>query len=81
MSATPAPPQPSRLLRQPEVLERVNWSATTLWRREREGKFPKRRRVGPNIVGWLESEIDEWIENLPLAGGTNGDPPATSCAR
>jgi prophage regulatory protein len=32
-----------------------------LYRLERAGLFPKRLRLGPNSVGWLEEELDEWI--------------------
>ncbi|ATF91359.1 AlpA family phage regulatory protein [Pantoea allii] len=26
-----------------------------------DATFPKRRRLGKQSIGWLESEIDEWI--------------------
>jgi predicted DNA-binding transcriptional regulator AlpA len=28
---------------------------------ERAGRFPKRRYLTTQLVGWLEHEIDEWI--------------------
>ena len=56
-----------RMLRLPKVVERTGLSTTTLWRRERAGEFPKRRRLGPNSVGWMESEVNEWLRSLPLA--------------
>jgi prophage regulatory protein len=28
---------------------------------EKRGEFPKRVRLGPNSVGWIESEIDDWL--------------------
>jgi prophage regulatory protein len=49
-----------RYLRQPEVIARVGVSWVTLWRWEKQDRFPKRRRLGPNTVAWVESEIDEW---------------------
>ena len=33
----------------------------TLWRLERDGLFPKRHRISPNRVGWLESDLRNWI--------------------
>ncbi len=48
--------------RKPEVLKRVGLSDPTVWRLERDGKFPKRFKLGGNSVGWLKSEIDGWIE-------------------
>jgi len=41
-------------------------SRTTAWRMEKECKFPKRRKVSDGLVGWLESELDEWIANRQL---------------
>jgi prophage regulatory protein len=31
-------------------------------REERAGRFPQRVHLGPNSVGWVEAEIDEWLE-------------------
>lgn len=32
----------------------------TIWRWEQQGIFPKRVKIGPNAVAWIEREIDEW---------------------
>ena len=29
---------------------------------EREGRFPKRIRLGERTVAWYEHEVDHWIE-------------------
>lgn len=53
----------NRILRFPEVRNRVGGvTNVTLWRWEKDGSFPKRIRIGGNSAGWLESEIDDWIE-------------------
>ena len=44
-----------------EVLRRVPYSLVHLGRLERDGKFPRRVRLGAQRVGWLESEIEDWI--------------------
>lgn len=49
-----------RYLRQPEVLARVGVSYITVYRWEKSGLFPKRKKLGPNTVAWLESEVEEW---------------------
>ena len=52
-----------KVLRKREVLDRVGYSAGHLWLLEREGKFPQRIELQPGgAVGWLEHEIDDWIE-------------------
>ena len=44
-----------------------NPSRTTLWRWGREGNFPKPRKIGPNRIGYLESEVEKWVETRPYA--------------
>ncbi len=56
-----------RILRLVEVVRRVGLSPSTIWRLQRAGDFPRRRQVGPNSVGWLEHEIEEWLESRPPA--------------
>jgi prophage regulatory protein len=45
-----------------ELLKRVPYSAVQIWRIEKIGLFPKRVKLGPRRIGWVESEIDEWIK-------------------
>jgi predicted DNA-binding transcriptional regulator AlpA len=33
-----------------------------------KNRFPQPVRLGPQIVRWRESEIDQWIESLPRVG-------------
>ena len=59
-----------RVLRKPEVVRRVGFSAVQIWRLEKKGVFPRRFSIGANSVGWLESEIDDWItEHAAQRGG------------
>lgn len=58
-------------LRFPDVFQRVKLSRPTIWRKEREGTFPPRRQISGNSVGWLESEIDEWIASRASVHGMN----------
>lgn len=55
-----------RMLRKKDVLAATGWSHATLDRQERAGNFPQRRWLGPNSVGWLESEIKAWQESRQL---------------
>ena len=50
-----------KILRKPEVVACVGYSAMQISRLEKADKFPKRIRLGPNAVGWFEHEIDEWL--------------------
>ena len=40
----------------------VPYSDVHILRLERDGLFPKRIQLGPNRVGWVLSEVLEWIE-------------------
>jgi prophage regulatory protein len=39
----------------------IRYSRRHLYTLESERKFPKRVALGENRVGWIESEIDDWI--------------------
>jgi prophage regulatory protein len=54
--------QCDRILRKPELISRLGLSDVTIWRLEKSGDFPKRIQLGGNSVGWLESEIVNWIQ-------------------
>jgi prophage regulatory protein len=60
---------PRRLIRKSEVLRRVPYSHTTLWRLERAGKFPQRVRLGDQAIAWFEDEVDAWIASRIREGG------------
>jgi len=51
-----------RIIRKPELLAMLGLSDPTVWRKEKRGEFPKRLRLGAGAVGWLESEINAWLE-------------------
>ena len=57
-------------LRQPQVLARVGVSWITLLRWEKQGRFPLRRRLGPNTVAWVEQEIENWCQARAVALGS-----------
>lgn len=52
-----------RIHRRPRVLKLVGLSDTTLWRRVRAGDFPAPFRLSPRAVGWLASDIEDWIQS------------------
>ena len=42
-------------------------SFSTIYKLEKAGKFPPHRQLSPNRVGWLRSEVEVWMQNLPKA--------------
>ena len=55
-----------RCIRSDEVIKLTGFSRTTLWRLEKKGTFPKRRKISSNIVVWIESEVQDWLSKLPI---------------
>jgi integrase len=60
-----------------ELLAMTGLSRSSIYRHG-----PTRRRVGPNAVGWLESDVVDWMKSRPLiqsasvnVGGGFGRPP------
>ena len=54
---------PTRVLRFQAVRDRTGLSRSTIWRLERRGTFPRHRRISLNAVGWIEHEVDAWIQS------------------
>lgn len=54
-----------QMIRIRKVRELSGLSTSSIWRREQEGSFPRRRHLGRKAVGWLMSEVLEWINNAP----------------
>jgi prophage regulatory protein len=52
-----------RILRRRELESRVGLKHTAIYEQMRAGRFPRPipLGVGGQAVGWLESEIDDWI--------------------
>ena len=51
----------SKIIRARKVAELLDVSRVTVWRWERDGRLPKKRRIGPNVVGWDFEEIEAWL--------------------
>lgn len=55
---------PPRLLRLPEVMDRVGLRRSAIYQRMSEGRFPKCRSLGPRCSVWVEAEINDWIAGV-----------------
>ena len=51
------------ILRRKKVETRTGLSRSTIYLRIHEGTFPKPINLGPRAVGWVENEIDTWLES------------------
>jgi prophage regulatory protein len=57
------------ILSKPDVCRKVKLSSSSLWRYVKNGMFPPPIDLGPNRVGWIESEVDSWIEGKAQSRG------------
>ena len=65
-----------RIIGSKELVDKVPYTIQHIWRLEQAGKFPQRIKLGPNRIGWRESEVDTWID--ARAAETNGGKPAAA---
>ena len=50
-----------RMLRLPAILARTGLSRSTIYLRISEGRFPKPVSLGGRAVGWVEAEVNDWL--------------------
>jgi len=50
------------ILRLPAVKARTGLSRSTIYLRVSEDSFPKPVSLGGRAVGWVESEVQQWLE-------------------
>lgn len=63
-----------RIIRLKEVIDSTGLARSTIYKYIAEGTFPKPVSLGDRCVGWVDSEVHEWIlariEERDLAEGT-----------
>ena len=52
------------ILRLPAVAHRVGLSRSTIYLRIKQNTFPKPINLGGRAVGWLESDVEEWLDRM-----------------
>jgi prophage regulatory protein len=62
-----------RIIRFGEVKTRTGLKHTALYDRIRDGTFPRPVPLGPKARGWIESEINDWIQQLVATRNARSD--------
>jgi prophage regulatory protein len=75
MSESTAEPPPVGILRRPQVEARTGLSRSTIYERMKQGTFPSPISLGTKAVGWIASEIDDWLDQRIKASR-----PSRSCS-
>ena len=56
-----------RFLKLKEVMEKTALSRSAIYRKMNEDQFPQSISLGDRSVAWVESEVDEWMEEVLVA--------------
>jgi prophage regulatory protein len=54
-------PEPEKILRMRTVLDRTGLSRSTIYRKMRDGTFPRQVEISEHCRGWRESAINRWM--------------------
>ncbi len=64
-----------RIWRLPDVMAQTGLSRSTIYSFVSQKKFPAQIHLGPRSVGWVATEIEDWIEaRIDESRGRNRQP-------
>ena len=49
------------ILKLPQVMAATGLSRSSIYLRMSEGSFPRQISLGARSIGWIDSEVQEWI--------------------
>lgn len=50
-----------------ETMRRTGRSRAWLWRHAKSGAFPAPVQISARAIGWIEDQVEAWIESRPVA--------------
>ena len=56
-----APVGTIQVLRLPQVCKMTGLCRSSIYQMEAEKRFPRRIKIGSRSVGWIESEVQNWL--------------------
>ena len=64
-ASEPPAPEADQIILFPDLKRKygVPWSRMHVDREEKAGRFPRRFRIGPNSVGWVDREVRQWVKD------------------
>jgi prophage regulatory protein len=72
MAASIASTRHQRILRLPEVCAVTGLGRSFIYQLQANGSFPQRIKLGTRAVGWLEDEVQRWL-NDKIAKNRQGE--------
>ena len=68
------PAEPQRILRLAQVREVTGLGRSCIYHLQAQKKFPQRIKIGVRAVGWIESEVHQWVaKRIAQSRAANGD--------
>jgi prophage regulatory protein len=67
------------ILRRTQVSHRTKLSRSNIYLKMSRGEFPTPVSLGARAVGWLESEVEAWLQ-ARIAASREGAPPVAKAA-
>lgn len=55
------------VIRVKDLADMLNCNPVTIWRMQKRGELPPRKKFTNRMVGWSEETIREWFESRPYA--------------
>ena len=65
-----------RLIRLNHVLTLTGLSRGSIYRLERGGQFPRRRKLGANSVAWVDQVVMDWMQTRPAVRASHSQTEA-----
>ncbi|MBE5158588.1 AlpA family transcriptional regulator [Vibrio parahaemolyticus] len=62
----------NKIIRLPEVIQETGLSRSTIYLRMSKGDFPQSISLGDRAVGWLQEEVNQWLEQKISASRNSG---------
>ncbi len=62
----------NQIIRLPEVIQATGLSRSTIYLRMSKGEFPKSISLGERAIGWVQGEVEQWVEQRISASRNSG---------
>lgn len=62
----------NQIIRLPEVIQITGLSRSTIYLRMSKGEFPKSISLGERAIGWVQVEVEQWVEQRISASRNYG---------
>jgi prophage regulatory protein len=53
----------NKIIRLPAVIDKTGLSRSSIYLRMSKGEFPQSISLGDRAIGWLEADIEQWLED------------------